>query len=1671
MQRRLAAVIAAVIVAFGGGFLLAKGVDGRLFQHAPAGQALAYWPFFGHPRAADAPRQGEVKPDGFAIWKTRLDTSGPDPLACVQMTRELDPSKSYGDFVLVSPDLGHAPAVTAKGDTLCVGGVGFTDRQVTLLKGLPSKDGETLAANADTSFTNGDKPPYVGFAGDGVILPREDSDGVGIETVNVSKLQIEVWRVVDRNLVRTSISAPDPTPEGQDAGDYGDDSPNDEGSIVWKGFVQVKGDPGQHATTVFPLGAVLKEMKPGGYVIKARDASGGRDLSNPSDEGTAPAQARRWVIFTDMALTSYTGSNGLDVVVRSLKSAKVIAGAPVSLMAKNGETLASAKTDSMGRVSFAHSLLQGEGALVPKMVMAYGPQGDLALLDLDRSPTDLSKQGTGGALPGQPPPDLLAGRAATPGVDGFLYADRGIYRPGETVHLTSLVRDSEAKAVADRKGYIVVKRPSGLEFKRYPFAATPGGAIATDIVIPGTAPRGHWTASLMIDGFKDPSGNVDFQVEDFAPQRLAVTVDGQAQTPVGATDTRAVNVTARFLYGAIGAGLQTQGEARLRADPDPFPAFEDYSWGDETAAFDEKEVDLGASVTDGAGHASLSLAGSAAGDTVDPVLALVTASVFEPGGRPVRESVSLKVRPKPLYLGVKVDEGDASGQDAAPVTLDIVSVNGAGARIAAPGVSYSLISENWNYDWFQQDGRWQWRRTSRDTVVTSGAMDVGAGDPAHIRPRRLGWGDYRLELNGPGGAKTITRFSVGWGAPANATESPDLVRVSPAKKAYRQGDTVEIAVKAPYAGEAQVAVATDRLIDFKTFEVGKDGGVVRLKTSAAWAGGAYVLVTVVQPRDPVASPMPRRALGLVYVPLDPGGRKLTVDIDTPDKIDSKAEVDVPLRVNGLGLGQSAHVTVAAVDEGILRLTKATSPDPVGWYFGKRAFSVDYRDDYGRLLNANLGAPASVDFGGDELGGEGLTVTPIKTVALWSGIVTTGADGRATVKLPAADFNGQLRVMAVAWTDTQVGSGDKELIVRQPVIADLDLPRFLAPGDKPDATLELQNLEGKPGAYQAVLRGAGGVIAAFQKVFDLVLGQRIAEHIPFLAPSRTGIGSVGFTVSGPGFTTSKDYPIETRLGWGPVTRTTTELQQPGETYTPPNELVSGLAAGSNGTLQVQVSYSPFKGFDPGPIAVSLSEYPYGCTEQIVSTATPLLYAQAVSSDPKLRYAAGLNSAVSQLLDRQSADGAFGLWRVGDGEADPWLGAYATDFLLEAQKLGAAVPQSAIDLALNAMRQVSLPDGTTSVSYQTTYPDWWGGSADASKAATARMRSRASAYALYVLAKGGRGDLSRLRWWHDVQMKSEGSPLTMAQVGAGLAMMGDQARAHDALQHAAAAIGYNRPLLQIGPIVFTDDDDWYQSPLRDLAGVIALAYEANEPDIARGLQTRLDGAVKDPDALNTQEKAQLLRAAHFMMLAAGPINIQASGAVLPMPAAGLTPRWAVNGRLADTRFANAGSRPLWRTVTVLGTPLTSPDADQHGVSVEKTYFAFAGGPTNLSQIKQGDRVIIRIAGGSQQGRTVALAVNDALPAGFEIETVLGPDDAAKGPFKFLGSLTTPKVQESRDDRYVAALDLAGGKTFALAYVARAVTPGDFYLPGAEILDMYHAGVNARTAGARTQIAPGG
>jgi len=642
---------------------------------------------------------------------------------------------------------------------------------------------------------------------------------------------------------------------------------------------------------------------------------------------------------------------------------------------------------------------------------------------------------------------------------------------------------------------------------------------------------------------------------------------------------------------------------------------------------------------------------------------------------------------------------------------------------------------------------------------------------------------------------------------------------------------------------------------------------------------------------------------------------------------------------------------------------------------------------------------------------------------------------------------------VAWTDEQLGSGEQRIVVREPVVADLALPRFLAPGDRAFATLELDNVDGKPGLYQAIIKGLHGLAVAFQKTFNLGKGDRVVEAVALNAGNTTGVSTVQIGLSGQGYSFNDSFDIQTRNGWGPETRVTSQLQRPGEVWAPDGALIAGLQPGSS---TVEVSYSPFRNIDPAPLTAALNKYPYGCTEQVTSTGMPWLYVDEsmvgrIKASPSLM---ALQKTVNKILDRQSEDGAFGLWRAGDGDADGFIGAYATDFLIEARARGIYVPQAAIDKALGAMRAMSKPEGFVNVGYRLNVGYHWSpfyGISD--EEMSKRLRSRGSAYALYVLAKAKSGDLARLRWYRDVQFKSEESPLARAQIAAGLVMMGDRARGRLAFQEAIAKLGYD------------DRWDWYQSPLRDLAGVIALAYESGETDIGASLIPRLENAMKSPAQMNTQEQAFVLRAASYMLKSAGVTKIEAQG-VSTMPGSSHVARFGI-GPFAPARLKNTGTGAMWRTVTVIGTPSSAPGSESRGLSLSKTFYAMDGSRIDPSNMVQGQKVLVVISGHSDKAELRPIVVDDALPAGFEIESTLSSEDAQNGPFRFIGDLSAAKVQEARDDRYIAALDVSSSQGFQLAYIARAVTAGDFYLPGAEAKDFYRTDMYARTQGGRTAI----
>jgi uncharacterized protein YfaS (alpha-2-macroglobulin family) len=1258
-------------------------------------------------------------------------------------------------------------------------------------------------------------------------------------------------------------------------------------------------------------------------------------------------------------------------------------------------------------------------------------------------------------------------------VDAFLYSDRGIYRPGETVKLNAMVRDAAGRAIANRKSTLIIYRPNGTESRRLRLSeARDAGAVSKDIVLDRGAPRGVWSAALEVDGQEEAAGRISFSVEDFVPQRLKVEIKS-TEAPLLAGQVRPITVDAQFLYGAPGAGLAVEGEGRLTVDPNPFPDQKGFSWGKSDETFEERLFTIPSTVTDGAGRADLQVSLNDVPQSTLPLRARIVASVAEPGGRVVREGFAFPVRLSNLYIGVKPKLADYGYFDKdKPVGFDIVAVNGQGQRVASR-IAWRIVEEDFRYDWYLEGGQWKWRRTGRDIQVAGaqGSLSIPANQALALNQEKLREGQYRLILSNEGsGVETTYRFGVGWGGGARDSDTPDMVAVLPPAEPVKQGAQVRVQIKPPYAGEAQIVVATDRVLSMRTERIPAEGKTITLRADQEWGGGAYVLVTVMTPRDPAGrreTPVvPRRAIGVGYVALDTKARTFDVKIaEGLGVVRPRTRMDVPVKVTG-GPRESVRMTLALVDEGILQLTKFDTPDPAKHYFGRRALGVSLRDDYGRLLNPNLGAPATPRQGGDGLGGEGLTVVPTKTIALWSGVVRLGRDGSGKIPVDVPDFNGQLRLMAVAWSETGLGAGSQALTIRDAVVADMTLPRFLAPGDEAFATLRVDNVEGPAGAYRVSFAGEGVTqMNAAPQSLTLNPGQNQTIRVPVRAPSA-GIGKVSLTLAGPnGFAPiTRSYDIQSRNPYLSISEVEIQPQAAGAQFQLAPQAFNRFAPGDG---RIRVSYSSLRGIDPAPLLDTLDRYPYGCTEQLVSVAAPLLYANTLAPEANRQrdrqLAPRINDVITRVLDRQTPDGAFGLWGAGDRAANPWLGAYSVDFLRRAKEAGYVVPQAPLDLAYKGLRAVARLDDFENVSYNMevyTYP----GSTDTKEL----LRSRSTAYALYVLAKAGKADIGQVRYFHDARLSREPSPLARAHIGAALAHLGDKARARNAFRQAERALGYRNP------------SDWYQSPVRDLAGVIALVSEAAATDqslneLVNRLARKLEGDAQPAEQLMTQELAQMLFAANALLKSAGPVQIAVNGAAAGAPAPFLATRDTIG---AGATFVNAGSGSVWRSLTYSGAPANPPGPTAQGLDVTKRIFRMSGGLADLDALRQGERVIVALTVAPQGSRVYPTVLVDLLPAGLEIDSILGPADGEgipqydgrriDGPFAWVGRIDDTRIAEKRDDRFVAALDVQG-RAHTVAFVARAVTPGAFALPGAAAEDMYRPGVFGRSAPGRIRIAP--
>jgi hypothetical protein len=976
-------------------------------------------------------------------------------------------------------------------------------------------------------------------------------------------------------------------------------------------------------------------------------------------------------------------------------------------------------------------------------------------------------------------------------------------------------------------------------------------------------------------------------------------------------------------------------------------------------------------------------------------------------------------------------------------TFEAIAVAPDGARTVRKGVAWSLYKITDDYQWFNSDGRWSYEPVKSSKRVADGTVDIGDDAPAKFAAQ-VGWGRHRLDLKSADGERTSITFDVGWGGSASA-DTPDNVVVTLDKESYAPGEEAKLRIASRYQGKATIALVGEKVEQFIDDEQTNGDNVVPFKVGADWGAGAYAVATTYRPLDVKARRMPGRALGLAWFAIDENARKLDIAINAPEKTRPRQAMNLPIKIGGLAAGEQAQVTVAAVDVGILNLTGYKTPDPRAYFFGQRKLAVDIRDLYGMLIDGMEGSAGAIQTGGDQSGALEGNLPTQPPLALFSGVVKVGADGVANVSFDLPAFNGSVRVMAVAWSKTRVGAAEATVIVRDPVVVTATLPRFLDLGDRSQMHIDLDNVEGEAGDYRLDLDIHGPLTAeadALSRTVKLAAHQRASVTMP-IAAAGVGTATLDLRITGPGLSATQRLPLGIQAGAPDVYRRIINPLAPGASATISDDLLAEFVPG---TGSVSLAASPFGALDAPAVLQALDRYPYGCSEQTVSRAMPLLYANRLASLEHLAIDPDLDGRVRQAIDRemtrQSSNGAFGLWAADADGDDLWLDAFVTDFLTRARERGFAVPQRGFDSALDHLRNEVV------------------NAADPGEGTGEPL-----AYALYVLARNGRPVIGDLRYLADDKLAVFHTPLAKGQIGAALAMLGDRARTGKVFAAALDALDAERDNGLSRPD--------YGSTLRDGSALLALIAEANlsQGEIAGDPIARAAAVVeraRDASSYTSTQENNWIALAAEALAEHGTLS---AFTVDGQPVKGAVYRkwsgYALGQKLAV--IANTGKSTAQLVTTVSGAPIAPEPAAAQGYALERSFYKLDGTNVDAKSVKQNDRIVVVLKITESEARYAKLLVVDRLPAGLEIDNPTLFDSGSIDAFSWLKKDLDPVHTEYRDDRFVAAIDREPGQSafFSLAYVVRAVAPGVYVYPPATAEDMYRPDRFGRTAFGQIEV----
>ena len=1347
-----------------------------------------------------------------------------------------------------------------------------------------------------------------------------------------------------------------------------------------------------------------------------------RDRDDPCKKAYYRSErfASRNILASNLGIIAKKGSDKeMVVAVADLRTTEPIANVEVDVYNYQNQLINSSKSNGEG-------LVRLDVTKKPYLLIAkYENQRGYLRLD-DGSSLSLSRFD-------------VAGQTIDKGLKGYIYGERGVWRPGDTLYVSFILEDREKTLPEKHPVVFELSNPYGQLVKRMVSTSGINNMYLFKVPTSQEAPTGNWMARILVGGTVFSKA---LKVETIKPNRLKINMDFGKEKLSVLEPYIAAKMDVKWLHGAVAKNLKANVSATLTSVPTRFDKYTEYIFDDPTREFSSEEVTLFEGETDADGIAMVRGNLEVSNEAPGMLKASFRTRVFEESGDYSIDRFSIPYSPYRSYVGVKIPVGDKRGMLVTDKdhSVSVVTVDPDGNPVSRKNLQYTIYKVSWRWWWETgEDNLARYISSSSQQIIAKGDFDTDKGIGSFdFQIKYPDWGRYLVRVFDPVSGHVCGKtMYVDWPGYAakpvgDNPEAASMLTLSVEEAKYNVGDMARVNFASSEGGRALVTVENgSKVIKEYWVETQKEYTSFQFEVTKEMTPNIYVHVTLLQPHAQTANNLPIRMYGVTPLLVEDAQTHLKPRIDMPDTLVPEQMVKIKVSEEN---GSPMTYTIAMVEEGLLDLTRFKTPQPWNHFYAREALGVRTWDIYNQVIGAYGGQIERVfSIGGDgELDAKQKDprANRFKPVVKVFGPFELGKGDSKTHEFKMPQYIGSVRTMVVARNNRSYGNAEKATPVKKPLMVLATLPRVLGPGEtvKLPVTVfamsdDIKNVEVSVEANELLdVKGNKKQRITFDKSGDKV--------IPFTIeiPKKLGVGKVKIIAKSGSAIAEDEIEIQVRNPNPPRVTSVSKSFQAHESGAIPYELF-----GMDGTNKVTVELSSIPPVDFGRRLKYLLSYPHGCVEQTTSSVFPQLYLEnvmEVDENTKARIEKNVKAGISRLSTFITRDGGFAYW-PGNTEADDWGTSYAGHFLLEAEKKGYSLP-------INFKNKW--------VQYQKRRSGNW------TPENFGHYQDLNQAYRLYTLALADKPDKSAMNRMRHISSLSVQARWRLA---AAYALIGQQDVASQLIANTTIDVKAKSKYYSYGSV------------LRDQAMILETLSLLGELDKAAPLMKEIAGKLSSQSWLSTQTTAYSLIALSQLAERSGSNKLYCEvgkdeiRSDKPIHQVEISDNQSSPG---SVDIKNHAEGVLFARVVLEGTPFKGDTvSESSNLKLSVKYTTLDGKTMDVSKIQQGTdfMAVVTVSHPGQLSGYEDMALTQIFPSGWEIRNTRMED--VRSSFE----VDMPEYRDIRDDRVYSYFDLPREKSKIFIVLLNATYQGRYYLPSVSCEAMYNNELTARRAGKWVEV----